>query len=83
MIRAIEALADSDPPLNLDVRPLEGRSSWRRLRVGDWRVVCRPLRGPELEELGRQRGEPVDPGTVYVERIVNRRDLERIIAALP
>jgi hypothetical protein len=76
-------LADTPPPENLDVRPLQGRPPWRRARLGSWRVVYRPLSDGERDELSRQRGESVEPGTVYVERIVNRRDLEKIVAALP
>jgi hypothetical protein len=65
------------------VKALEARPPWIRLRVGDWRVVYRPLDGKERADLANVRGEPVDPGTHYVARIVNRRDLERIVAALP
>jgi len=28
---------------NIDVVPLVGRSPWLRLRVGDWRVLFRPI----------------------------------------
>lgn len=80
---AISALGRTPVPPNLDVKALPGRSPWRRLRVGDWRIVYRPLEERELEALSRLRGESVDAGTVIVERIVNRRELERIIAALP
>ena len=76
-------MAHAHPPANLDMKALSGRSPWMRLRAGDWRVVFRPLLGPEGAELSRARGEPVGPGTVYVERIINRRDVERIVAALP
>jgi hypothetical protein len=65
------------------VKALAGRSPWLRLRVGEGRVLYRPLDADEVRELARVHGEPVDPGTVFVERIVSRRDLERIIAALP
>jgi hypothetical protein len=65
------------------VKALAGHSPWLRLRVGDWRLLYRALDDGELAELARIRGEPVESGTVFVERIVNRRDLERVIAALP
>jgi hypothetical protein len=65
------------------VKALEGRPPWRRLRAGDFRIIYRPLEPRELTALSRTRGEPAEVGTVLVERIVNRRDLERILAALP
>lgn len=77
------SLGNMPAPASLDLKALEGRPLWRRLRVGDWRVIYRPLQERERTELGQLRGEPVEAGTVFVERIVNRRDLERIIAALP
>jgi mRNA-degrading endonuclease RelE of RelBE toxin-antitoxin system len=83
LVRLLAALTDTPPPENLDVRPLQGRPPWRRARLGSWRIVYRPLTDEERAALGRQRGESVEPGTVYVERIVNRRDLEKIVAALP
>ena len=83
MVRALESLADTPAAANLDMKALEGRPPWRRLRVGDWRMIYRPLHGHELTELSRLRGEPIEPGSVYVERIVNRRDLEKVVAALP
>lgn len=79
----MESLVGASPPPNLDVRALEGRPPWRRLRVGGWRIVCRPLDERERTELSRVRGQPVAAATAFVERIINRRDLERIIAALP
>lgn len=50
---------------NLDVKPLEGRPGWYRLRAGDHRVLYRPV-----EE------------RLWVERIVNRRDLHRAVSTL-
>jgi hypothetical protein len=82
VVRSLEGLADAPPPANLDVKPLEGRPPWRRLRTGDWRIIFRPLEPQERTALSSIRGEPVGKGTVLVERIVNRRDLERILAAL-
>ncbi len=52
-LRSLQASAP-----NLDIRPLEGRPPWLRMRIGDWRVLFRPA------------GE-----RLWVERIVNRRDL--------
>lgn len=60
---ALRALAAGGA--NLDVKTVEGRSPWRRLRVGDNRVLYRSTEDGFL-----------------VERIVNRRDLERAIKTL-
>lgn len=37
-----EDLAADPPPPNLDVKTLQGRAPWRRLRVGEHRVLFRP-----------------------------------------
>jgi mRNA interferase RelE/StbE len=58
---------------NLDVKALAGAAPWLRLRVGDWRVVYRPLTRPEAAHGG--------PG-LLVARVVNRRDLLRAMRAL-
>lgn len=70
VLRAIEEIlaADSTPD-NADIRPLTGKMPWRRLRVGDWRVLYRP-------------GSSDEPFDVLVARIVNRRDLERALKTL-
>jgi hypothetical protein len=48
-----------------------------RLRVGDWRIVYRPLTRAELKRLGAVESEGY-----LVARIVNRRDLERTLRTL-
>ena len=50
---------------NLDVKPLEGRPGWHRLRSGDYRVLYRR-----------------DDDRIWVERIVDRRDLRRAVTTL-
>jgi mRNA-degrading endonuclease RelE of RelBE toxin-antitoxin system len=71
---AIAALGSSEK--GLDIRPLEGRAPWRRLRDGDWRILFRTLDRSEVRGLGLK-------GRVYVvARIVNRRDLERAVRSL-
>ncbi len=64
-----------DPlPPNVDVKPLTGRAPWLRIRVGDVRILCRPLRANEGQTAG---------GAGYLmARIVRRRDLERTISEL-
>lgn len=80
----VEALEDlmRDPPLpNLDIKPLSGRAPWRRLRVGDHRVLFRPLTGSEMEQL-RIRKRVIHREGILVERVVHRRDLERAVGTL-
>lgn len=63
---AMQALASDGP--SLDVKALRGRSPWLRLRVGDYRILYRPL-GPDEPE-----------GASYlVARIVHRSELERAV----
>jgi len=57
---------------NLDVEAISGHPGWLRLRVGEHRVLYRPL-GPK-EAGGR-------PGWL-IARIVDRKELERAIAKL-
>ena len=60
----LEQLGDA---ANLDIKALTGRSSWLKMRVGDWRVVYRPA----------------DPGPGrFVARVVNRRDLDATVKQL-
>jgi len=63
LVVALQALAGE--AANLDVKALHGKAPWRRLRVGDYRVLYRP----------------VEQG-LWVERIVDRRDLDRAVATL-
>jgi mRNA-degrading endonuclease RelE of RelBE toxin-antitoxin system len=72
-----ELAAEPQPP-NLDVKALVGRTPWLRLRRGEYRVVYRPLTGPELRAL-----RAAEAAGFLVERIVDRRDLEKAAATLP
>lgn len=72
-----EQLAAEPRPPNLDIVQLEGRAPWSRLRVGDYRVIFRPLSAAELHTLGSE-----ERTGVLVERLVHRRDLERSIKGL-
>ncbi len=54
---------------NLDVKPVAGRAPWRRLRVGEHRVLYRELAD--------------EPDARYlVARVIDRRDLHRAIDEL-
>ncbi len=63
MVERLRHLGDQTE--NLDVKPLQGRPGWWRLRVGDWRILYL-----------------ADANGIVVERIVNRRDLERAVSTL-
>jgi mRNA-degrading endonuclease RelE of RelBE toxin-antitoxin system len=85
------------PPDNLDIKALKGAPPWLRLRVGDYRILYRPLTRTELKELkereefseqlgmswrrSRQRLQGAEAGYL-VARIVHRRELERAIRTL-
>ena len=71
-----DLVADLRAP-NLDVVQLEGRAPWSRLRVGDHRVIFRPLTAAELRALGATQRKGI-----LVERLINRRDLEKAIRHL-
>lgn len=77
VMKLIDALGSEPRPANLDVRPLRGRASWSRARVGSYHVIFRPLTSAEMAELGAAgtRGS-------LVARIVHRRDLDRVIRSL-
>ena len=61
-------------PDNLDVASLEGMGSWLRVRTGEFRIVLRPLTTAECRALNVAKG-------YFVDRVVNRRDLERVLKA--
>jgi hypothetical protein len=83
IVRALrEGLAAVPPPANLDVKTLEGAAPWLRLRVGDYRIVYRPLTSVELTTLAAQRGAPAVSQGFLVDRIVHRRDLEAAVRSL-
>lgn len=45
-------LEDDPWPANLDICALSGHSPWLRIRVGDYRILLRPLSDDELVTLG-------------------------------
>ena len=68
---ALPALAAGET--NLDIKPLAGAALWHRLRVGDYRILYRPLDPAEAIEA---------EAAWIVARIIHRRDLERAVATL-
>ncbi len=68
---ALTALAAGEA--NLDIKPLAGAAPWHRLRVGDYRILYRPVDPPV--GIDAQTG-------LLVARVVHRRDLERAVTTL-
>jgi mRNA-degrading endonuclease RelE of RelBE toxin-antitoxin system len=68
---ALTALATGEH--GQDVTSLAGAEPWRRLRVGDYRILYRPVEPDEV----------LDPDIRWlVARIVHRRDLQRSVSTL-
>jgi len=62
-LAALSASLSGEDPHTLDIVTLQGRKPWLRLRVGNWRVLFRPIEGEDVT-----RG-------FLVARVINRRDL--------
>ncbi len=67
--QAFQALGTGTDAANLDVKPVAGHAPWRRLRVGEHRVLYRELVGG-------------DDSRYLVARVIDRRDLHRAIDRL-
>jgi mRNA-degrading endonuclease RelE of RelBE toxin-antitoxin system len=68
---ALESLAADEA--KLDIKTLAGAAPWQRLRVGDYRILYRPV----------EPGNEFDPNARWlVARVVHRRDLERAVSTL-
>lgn len=65
----LERLVGEDAAL--DIKPVKGSPPWLRYRIGDYRVIYRPVEDP-------QRGR-----VLVVQRVVHRRDLDAAAANLP
>jgi len=65
--QAFEALAAG--AANLDIKPIVGHAPWRRLRVGEYRVIFR-------------ESAPDEDSRYLVARVIDRRDLHRTIDRL-
>jgi len=75
LVRAIEQTLGQAPlPANADDRPLSGRAPWRRVRVGELRVLYREMTLDELPA-GAARGR-------RIARIIHRRELHRAVGTL-
>jgi mRNA-degrading endonuclease RelE of RelBE toxin-antitoxin system len=69
--QALAALAAD--ATDIDVKPLAGAAPWLRLRVGDYRILYRPIEPNEAIHADARW---------LVARIVHRRDLERAVSTL-
>lgn len=65
-------------PEHADVKPIVGHAPWMELRIGDHRVLYRPLSARELE----RHAPPEARSGFLLERIVDRQYLERAIRRL-
>lgn len=67
MIAAVDRLANDPSDPGLDVKALVGRRPWRRLRVGNHRVLFRFFDGQKL---------------LLVGRVIDRKELEKAVETL-
>lgn len=74
----IRALEQNPWPANLDVCPVVGHEPWMRVRVGDFRILIRPLSDDELVTLGVALPEV----GYYVARAVDKQYVARAIRRL-
>jgi mRNA-degrading endonuclease RelE of RelBE toxin-antitoxin system len=79
----VRGLAATPQPANLDAKPIVGASPWLRLRVGDYRVLYRPLTPAELAAIAQGSEAREVIGGFLVHRIIRRRDLDRAVETLP
>lgn len=77
-----DQLGPDDLPANVDVAPLAGAAPWMRVRVGAYRILLRRLTRSEMRELAARKDVAGQTGYL-VERVVDRRDLERAVGRLP
>ena len=70
----MQTLAVEPMPANADDKALVGRSPWRRLRVGELRILYRPVNASELPA-GHRSGR-------LVARIIHRGQLQRAVGTL-
>ena len=68
---ALTAVVDDES--SLDIKPLAGVEPWLHLRVGDYRIIYRPIDPTEANGAGARW---------LVARIIHRRDLERAVGTM-
>jgi hypothetical protein len=70
-------------PENADIKALEGKSPWLRLRVGSYRILFRALRSDELDALPPESSPERPRSGYFVARVVHRSSLDEAVAHLP
>lgn len=65
---ALERLAEDPRDSSFDVKLLVGKRPWRRLRIGDYRILFRPSGGGKV---------------LLVGRVVDRKELKQAVLTLP
>lgn len=68
VLDALEQLASDPQGSALDVKPLVGRRPWRRLRLGNHRVLFRISKGGKV---------------LLVGRVIDRKELDQAVMTLP
>lgn len=80
ILRALTETLEAEPtPANADIKPLVGAEPWLRLRVGDWRVIYRPLTIEERRATTLPSEADTADEVYLVARIVTCRELERAV----
>jgi len=79
---AMDELVAIPTPDNLDIKTITGHDPFLRLRVGDWRIVYRPLFPREMSLLVLKHGTLAGSTGYLVERIVDRQYFQRVVSTL-
>lgn len=82
LVEGLDRLAEIPPAANLDIDTISGHEPFRRLRIGDWRIIYRPLTRSEMNVLVLRRGTCEGMTGFLIERFVDRQHLERAVATL-
>jgi mRNA-degrading endonuclease RelE of RelBE toxin-antitoxin system len=71
-------LMPSPPPDNADLDWIAGHRPFMRLRIGDHRVIFRALTSHEMACLVMRRGTLDGPTGYLIERVVDKKDFDRV-----
>jgi mRNA interferase RelE/StbE len=82
LLEAMDRLVEIPPPGNLDIETISGHHPFIRFRVGEWRIIYRPLTAGEMRYLVLRDGTLSGPTGYLIERVVDRQYLERAVAKL-
>jgi mRNA interferase RelE/StbE len=82
LVAALDRLVEVPQPKNLDIETISGHEPFCRLRIGDWRIIYRPLADHEIAILVMRRGSLESTTGFLIERIIDRQHLKRVVATL-